>query len=92
MYNVTLSLRSLFRKIRSWRSSAVKFIIEAASSNTSLITPSGFDKPAPLAAPWKVLYLVPLIVNKSSYDTMLSSRTMIPDQAIVTIFFNESLQ
>ncbi|GFX03148.1 hypothetical protein TNCV_4289311 [Trichonephila clavipes] len=47
----------------------VKFILEAASSNTSLIKSSDFDKPAALATFWKIEYLVPFIVNKPSYDT-----------------------
>ncbi|GFW21610.1 hypothetical protein TNCV_4281251 [Trichonephila clavipes] len=47
----------------------VKLITEAASSYTSLIKSSEFDKPAALAPTWKAEYLVPLIVNKSSYET-----------------------
>ncbi|GFW44212.1 transposable element Tcb2 transposase [Trichonephila clavipes] len=46
----------------------VIFSIKAASSNTSLIKLSDFDKPALLAASWKVEYLVPLNVNLSSYE------------------------
>ncbi|GFW90916.1 hypothetical protein TNCV_2419091 [Trichonephila clavipes] len=60
---------------------SIKFISEAASSSASLIQPSDFDKPAALAASWKVEYLVPMIVL-----TNLSVR------AIVAIIVCESLQ
>ncbi|GFV19500.1 hypothetical protein TNCV_3664321 [Trichonephila clavipes] len=47
-------------------SSLVQFITEAASSNTLFMESSDFDK---LAASWKAEYKVPLIANKSSYET-----------------------
>ncbi|GFU70886.1 hypothetical protein TNCV_2206031 [Trichonephila clavipes] len=56
------TLRSL--KIRSWRSSSVKFIPEAALSSTSSIKFSDIDKPEVFAASWKDEYLV-MIVKKS---------------------------
>ncbi|GFX03909.1 hypothetical protein TNCV_4678141 [Trichonephila clavipes] len=61
---------SFFFKIRSWRSSSVKFITEATPFNTSLIKSSDFDKRTGLAASWKNEYFAPLIVNKSSYETI----------------------
>ncbi|GFX83169.1 hypothetical protein TNCV_4987631 [Trichonephila clavipes] len=74
-------------------SGLVKFITEAASSNPSLIKSLDLDKPAAFAASWKVAYLVPLIVNKSSYETTpFSSHATILMQEMIAIFFCESLQ
>ncbi|GFV41443.1 uncharacterized protein TNCV_5048481 [Trichonephila clavipes] len=53
--------------IVSIKASYSPFIIEAASSYTSLIKSSEVDK---LAASWKVEYLVSLVVNQSSYETL----------------------
>ncbi|GFV37859.1 uncharacterized protein TNCV_2662721 [Trichonephila clavipes] len=64
-----LALCHEFRGPRSGLCRSVKFFNEVASSKTSLIESSGFDNPLALAASWKVEYLVPLIINKYSYET-----------------------
>ncbi|GFW82310.1 hypothetical protein TNCV_3817911 [Trichonephila clavipes] len=58
----------------------IKLITEAASFNASLIQSSDFEKPIALADSWEVEYLVPLIINKSSYTTppFVSCKDSIP--------------